>query len=288
VPYPDGFTPDLRRLQAWPSLIDSLWRNPDLVRLTYSALARLVQTHIGTQPCKILYVGPGLGHIALELARGGHDVTGVDIDPEAVSLARRTAESDPFRERRGSLSYEVAEFPGGVTGEGSYDAVLFSRVLHHIPDPTAAVDKAAGLLTPTGRIACVDFAYDRLGDAEARWIAHTRMRLWESGWWPRTLAHSVEEEADRATRGWRDDHEDEGLNPFQSMLDPLLSRFDLETLLWHPYLFWELATDMRMSADREGAAGLRMREEEADLLRQRRIQGVLFSTTGGLREAARG
>jgi SAM-dependent methyltransferase len=284
--YPQGFIPDLRRLRPWPSLRDSLWRNPDLVRLTYSELARQVQTSIGSQPCRILYVGPGLGHIALELAREGHDVTGVDIDQEAVALAKRTAETDPFPEMRGRLSYEVAEFPRGVAGEGSFDRVLFARVLHHVSDPAAAVAKAAEMLGPGGRVVCVDFAHDRLGAAGARWMARSRMWLSRSGWWPESVAGSLQEETDRTARDWRADHEDEGLNPFRAMIDPLGSKFRLAPPVWHPYLFWDLAADMRMSAHHEGAAALRMREEEAGLLRRRRLQGVLFSTTGGTRTAA--
>jgi SAM-dependent methyltransferase len=116
--YPRGFVPDLRRPGAWPSLRHSLWRNPDLVRLTFGELARMVLTRVGRQPCRILYVGSGLGHTALELARAGHDVTGVDIDEESVALAKRAAKADPFRDERGALSYEVAAFPDEVgTGD---------------------------------------------------------------------------------------------------------------------------------------------------------------------------
>jgi SAM-dependent methyltransferase len=258
----------------------SLWRNPALVRLTYSELAELVKTYVGPKPSRILYVGPGLGHIALELARGGHDVRGVDVEPEAVALATRAAKTDPFRDTRGSLSYEVAEFPTGFRDGGSYDRVLFSRVLHHIEDPTAAVSKAAELLAPGGRVVCVDFAHDRLGVAGARWMARSRMSLSGSGWWPGSVAESLDEETERVARDWRADHADEGLNPFRSMHDAMQARLHLEPLDWHPYLFWDLAVDMRVPAEREAAVARHMRDEEARLLRQRRLDGVLFSTTG--------
>jgi SAM-dependent methyltransferase len=209
--YPKGFMADLRRSRSWPSLHGSLWRNPELVRLTYGGLARLVYSAVGARPCRILCVGSGLGHIALELARAGYDVTGVDIDPESVALARRTARADSLQ--RGSLSYEIADFPRTFEGEGPYDRVLFSRVLHHIDGP-AAVARAAALLGPGGRVACVDFAYDRLGATEARWIARWRMWLSGSGWWPEGVAKSQDEEAQRVVHQWRVEHEAEGLNPF--------------------------------------------------------------------------
>jgi SAM-dependent methyltransferase len=281
--YPKGFIPDLRRLRRWRGLRDSLWRNPDLVRLTYGEIARLIKDSIGPRPSRTLYVGPGLGHIALELAREGHDVTGVDIDQESVALAIRAAAEDPFRDERGPLWYQVAEFPAGFRGEGTYDRVLFSRVLHHIEDPAAAVARAADLLRPGGRLVCVEFAHDRLSPAGARWMARSRMWLSRSGWWPERVAGSLEEETDRVTREWRADHEGEGLNPLGAMLDPLRKGFDTQRLAWHPYLFWELAAGMRAPGDREGEVARRMRDEEADMLRKRRIRGVLFSTKGSKR-----
>jgi SAM-dependent methyltransferase len=240
----------------------------------------LAQEVIGPRPCKILYVGPGLGHIALELARAGHDVRGVDIDGESVTLARRATATDPFRKRRGSIQYEVAEFPDGIRDAGLFDRVLFSRVLHHIDDPDAAVTAAADLLAPGGQMVCIEFAHDRLGPAGSRWTAGWRMRLARSGWWPERVAPSLDEETERVAREWRADHEDEGLNPLRAMIEPLRAAFRLRRLTWHPYLFWELAADMRVPAGREEEVARRMRDDELLLLRERRLRGVLFSTSG--------
>lgn len=79
-------------------------------------------------------------------------------------------------------------------------------------------------------------------------------------------------------REWQVDHEDEGLNPLGAMLGPLRERF--RRLAWHPYLFWELAAEMRVPQGQEAAVARRLRDEEAALLRQRRLRGVLFSTMG--------
>jgi SAM-dependent methyltransferase len=240
----------------------------------------LAQDTVGPEPCRILYVGPGLGHIALELARAGHDVRGLDIDGGSVALARRAAATDPFRHQRGSLSYEVAEFPDGIGEAGPYDRVLFSRVLHHISDPEAAVNAAADLVAPAGRVVCLEFAHDRLGPAGARWMAGWRIRLARSGWWPGGVATSLDEETERVAREWRTGHEDQGLNRLGAMVDPLKAVFRLRRLAWHPYLFWELAADMRVPAGREEEVARRLRTDELLLLRERRLRGVLFSTSG--------
>lgn len=286
IEYPRGFVPDLRRLRSWPSLGDSLWRNPDLVALTYAELALLVRTSIGSAPCSVLYVGPGLGHVALELARDGHDVTGIDIDDDVLALAKRAAETDPFRETRGRLSYDVIDYPGGFHLDRTYDRVLFCRVLHHLEDPAAAVAKAAELLSPEGRVVCVDFAHDRLGDAGARWMARSRISLSRAGLWPEPVTGSLQEETEKTAQEWRIDHEGEGLNTFRAMLDPLAVAFDVQTPAWHPYIFWELAADMRVPADEEETVARGMRDEEAGLLLRGRLQGVLFSTTGAKRTPA--
>jgi 2-polyprenyl-3-methyl-5-hydroxy-6-metoxy-1,4-benzoquinol methylase len=283
--YPKDFVPDVRRLRPWPTLHESLWRNPGLVNLTYSELARSVEASIGPAPCRVLYVGPGLGHIALELARSGHHVTGVDGDEEVVSVARRAAETDPFLDTRGSLSYEVAEFPGEFGGKGPYDKVLFSRVLHHIADPSAAVAKADELLGDDGTIVCFEFAHDRLDRTGARWMAASVLWLATAGWWSDTSTGSLKSETEKTARQWQADHEREGLNSFQEMIAPLRSTFSLRRLTWHPYLFWDLAAEMRVPAEQEVEVAVRLRDQEAALLAQGRLQGVLFSTIGERRTA---
>ena len=283
--YPPGFLPDLRRIRAWPNptgglLTGSLWRSPGLARLTYGALADLVQRTMGPSPGRILYVGSGLGHIALELARAGNDVTGVDADAESVALARKAAEEDPFPDHRGDLSYQIAEFPHGFRSDGGYDRVLFSRVLHHIPDPAGAVRRAAELLSPHGTLVCVEFAHDRLGSSGARWMAGRRMWLSRSGWWAEPLAGSVDREAERVAEDWRKDHEEERLNPLGAMLGPLRRRFHLTDLTWHPYLFWDLAAEMTVPPGQEEPVAHRLRDEEERAIQEGRVDGVLFSTTG--------
>jgi hypothetical protein len=75
------------------------------------------------------------------------------------------------------------------------------------------------------------------------------------------------------------------LNSFQAMIAPLRSAFSLQRLAWHPYLFWDLVAEMRVPAEQEADVAVRLRDQEAALLAQGRLQGVLFSTTGERRTA---
>jgi SAM-dependent methyltransferase len=280
ISYPRGFVPDLRRLRPWPTLEGSLWRNPDLVELTYQRLSLLVQALIGTKPRQVLYVGCGLGHIALELARAGHDVTGVEIDADAIALAHRAARTDPWCQQRGDLSYLHGGFPDAVSSDQRYDRVLFCRVLHHLEDPAFAIERARQVLGPGGKVVCVEFSYDRLGAGGARFLAQSRMRLADSGRWPSPTGSSLEEELRRVWKECRDDHAAEGLNPHRAMLGPLRWQFHLSRLAWHPYIFWELAASMKVAPEHERAEALQLRDDEVDQLRGRRQHGVLFSATG--------
>jgi SAM-dependent methyltransferase len=278
--YPEDFLPDLRRLRRWPSLPDSLWRHPDLVDLTYGELARLVAARIGPRPCRILDVGTGLGYVALELARAGHDVTGLDADAESITLATRAAHGQRIHRQPLQLTYRVDAFPDPMAAHDTYDCVLFCRSLHHIEDPAAALTRAAVLLRPGGRVVCVDVAHDRLGQPGARWLAQQRMSLASNGRWPDPVSASASEETGVVMREWRADHDDEGLHSLNAMIDPLRARFHVGRFTWHPYLFWDLAEAMRVPSNQEAATALQLRDDEVDMLARRLLRGVLFAITG--------
>ena len=150
--YPRGFLPDLRQLRPWPSLKDSLWRSPDLVRLTYGELCRIVQTCIGPQPRSVLYVGPGLGHTALELARGpGVEV--IVVDDGSRDATAEIAGSFPvrvIRQPRGgkaaALNTGIAAAAGDVIVVLDADTVLDADFLDHMAPHFAdpAVGAVAG------------------------------------------------------------------------------------------------------------------------------------------------
>jgi len=69
------------------------------------------------------------------------------------------------------------------------------------------------------------------------------------------------------------------------MIDPLQELFQLKTIAWHPYLFWDLAADMHCPFDLEGLVARFIRDDELRLLGQGRLRAVLFSTSGQPRRA---
>jgi SAM-dependent methyltransferase len=116
--------------------------------------------------CRILEVGCGMGELAARLVRDGHVVIAIDSDPESVTAA-------------GGLGVDarVAKWPDFV--DGYFDAVLFTRSLHHIHPLEYSVEHAANSLTDSGRVIVEDFAYESADEKTLRWFT-TAIRLLEA------------------------------------------------------------------------------------------------------------
>jgi 2-polyprenyl-3-methyl-5-hydroxy-6-metoxy-1,4-benzoquinol methylase len=84
----------------------------------------------------------GEGYGADALARGAHDVVGVDANPEAHDHARR-------RYVRDNLRFERALVEGW---EGECDAIVFLQTIEHLEDPNGALERFRSLLRPGGAL----------------------------------------------------------------------------------------------------------------------------------------
>jgi len=103
---------------------------------------------------RVLDVGSGIGGAAFHLARKyGALVTGIDLAPEMVEIARERA-----REEDG---------PGGVTfllGDilttplGLFDVIWSRDALMHVPDKPRLFSRLHDLLEPGGRLVITDYA----------------------------------------------------------------------------------------------------------------------------------
>jgi|SRR5947209_10958173 len=90
---------------------------------------------------RVLDVGCGYGALGELLKARGHEVSGVELVPEAATHARR------FLDR-----VEVAdvETDGMPFAAGSFDAIILADVLEHLIDPWQVAKQAAELLAPGG------------------------------------------------------------------------------------------------------------------------------------------
>ncbi len=99
----------------------------------------------GDGPMRVLDAGCGTGRVAVELARRGHDVVGVDADPDMVERARR---------RSGAVRWIVADL-ASVDPGGRFDVVVMAgNVLPYAVEDVrpAIVANLARCLLPGGRL----------------------------------------------------------------------------------------------------------------------------------------
>ncbi|MEO6580096.1 MAG: class I SAM-dependent methyltransferase [Sphingomicrobium sp.] len=103
------------------------------VRYTYE----FVNANLGDYR-RVLEVGCGHGELAALLADSGRDILAIDIELAAIASAR-------------ALQVDAHAMSWPTQMSGTFDAVLFTRSLHHIADLTGAVAAAKDVLSPGGK-----------------------------------------------------------------------------------------------------------------------------------------
>lgn len=114
----------------------------DESRARYQALIRA-----GVRGARVLEYGCGPGSQAFELARRGALVSGIDISPVAIEIARAEAREAGLAER---ITFAVADAEDTGFAPGSFDLIVGSAILHHL-DLRRAYAEIARLLAPGGR-----------------------------------------------------------------------------------------------------------------------------------------
>jgi SAM-dependent methyltransferase len=185
---------------------------------------------------RVLEVGCGRGHLARRLAGDGHQVTALDLaldDPTPAAGVRWVAG-------------DFLDFDGGP-----FDAVLFTRSLHHIDPLEQAVDRAATLLAPSGLLVVDEFDRAAADRDTARWYYDVQELLAAADVYPADRIAGAPGD-DPAAR-WRDEHDhDPPLHAGAEMLAAIADRFTgLETARG-PYLYRTIAH--RVEDSERGAA----------------------------------
>jgi 2-polyprenyl-6-hydroxyphenyl methylase / 3-demethylubiquinone-9 3-methyltransferase len=97
---------------------------------------------------RVLDVGCGGGLLTESLAREGAEVTGIDLAPGMIEVARlHAAENGLAIDYRVAATEELAQkSPGG------FEVVTCMEMLEHVPDPAAMTATLARLLAPGGAL----------------------------------------------------------------------------------------------------------------------------------------
>lgn len=131
------------------------WRQVRALYVSESAVEAAVTAMVGDDPVPVLVdLGTGTAQM-LELLSGvAGTAIGYDISHDMLNVARSNLE-------RKGLSHchvrygDILSLPEPA---GSADLVVVHQVLHYLDDPRAAIQEAARLLKPGGRLLVVDFA----------------------------------------------------------------------------------------------------------------------------------
>ena len=122
--------------------------------------------HFMRTPCSVLDVGCGAGRVSLELARMGYIVTGIDIAPALLDIARKLAAERNLPITFQSTDGRTLDFPNR-----SFDYVLLNQMIGHVPlraNRLGLLRECRRVVSPTGRIV---LSYDdqRIVKAEKLW-----------------------------------------------------------------------------------------------------------------------
>ena len=120
-----------------------------------------------------LEIGPGPGYLGLEWLKCtlGTTLTGLDISPDMVALARRNAEAYGLASR---VEYRLGDGSRLPFDDDRFDAVFSNGSLHEWADPRATFDEIWRVLKPGGRVFISDLRRDMF--AGLRWFMWLTVR----------------------------------------------------------------------------------------------------------------
>jgi 2-polyprenyl-6-hydroxyphenyl methylase / 3-demethylubiquinone-9 3-methyltransferase len=112
------------------------------IRLNY------VAERVALRGARVLDVGCGGGILSEALARTGAEVTGIDLAPRVLDIARLH-----LHESEQTVDYrEISVEALAMESPGAFDAVVCMEMLEHVPDPGSVVKAISTLLKPGGRV----------------------------------------------------------------------------------------------------------------------------------------
>jgi len=131
--------------------------------------ARVIADFVGEIAGRtILDVGTGTGRAALQMARGGALVTGIDASEEMLTVARARANEEHLAVRFAAGDAHKLEFP-----DRSFDVVISLRVLMHTPEWRTCIGELCRVATSRVVIDYPAASSFALLQAIARRLTHT-------------------------------------------------------------------------------------------------------------------
>ncbi|HEV3329563.1 MAG TPA: class I SAM-dependent methyltransferase [Bryobacteraceae bacterium] len=114
---------------------------------------------------KVLEVAPGPGYFAIELAKLGRDVTGLDISHTLVEIARRNA-----AEANVKVDFRLGNASRMPFPEGAFAFLLCRAAFKNFSEPVRALQEMHRVLRPGGKALIIDLRRDAAREAINQYV----------------------------------------------------------------------------------------------------------------------
>lgn len=128
-------------------------------------------------PMRIADIGAGEGTLSLLLAQRAEHVIGIDNSEKMVDYAQSVAQRSGLK----NIEFRLGDLEEVPLPDASVDLALFSQSLHHALHPQKAVQEAARILKPGGRIVILDLQRHTFEEARELyadvWLGFTQVEI---------------------------------------------------------------------------------------------------------------
>jgi ubiquinone/menaquinone biosynthesis C-methylase UbiE len=129
---------------------------------------------------RILEVAPGPGYLAVELAKDGFKVTGLDISKSFVEIGRENA-----RQAKVAVDFRLGNASEMPLPSDSFDFVVCRAAFKNFTEPARAIQEMYRVLVPGGKALIIDLRRDAKPEAVDQEIAKMHMNAinrWMTKW----------------------------------------------------------------------------------------------------------
>jgi ArsR family transcriptional regulator len=122
-------------------------------------------------------LGAGEGSFALLLSQRAVRVIAVDTSAKMIEVGREEAQRNGVK----NVEFRLGDMEEIPIGDGEVEVAFFSQSLHHALHPERAVEEAARILAPGGRVVILDLAKHRFEEAREmyadEWLGFSEAEL---------------------------------------------------------------------------------------------------------------
>ena len=140
-------------VDSWFAAHAGQWQQERSLHSSEAAVEAAISAALGAGSLgDLVDVGTGTGRMIELLAGQATSILGLDRNPEMLRIARNRLEAAGLTAARVQTG-DMYQLP---LGPAACDTLLLHQVLHYADDPAAAIDEAARVLRPDGRLLVID------------------------------------------------------------------------------------------------------------------------------------